>query len=144
MNHKSRKNFIVPVILIGLAMVSSLFFSTAAHAINWTPTYEQGFAKSKELNKPLMLVFYTDACGYCKKLERETLSDPRVEKILKGFVCVHINCKDRPELQRKYRIRGVPLVLFISADGKKDWLVGFRTADKFIKELNQFIGYMNR
>jgi thioredoxin-related protein len=117
----------------------SLCVKDMCGAVTWEGTYEQAIDRNLKEHKPLMLVFYTDACGYCKKLENETLTDPRIEKILKDFICVHINCDLRPDLKKKYFIRGVPLVLFISANQKRDWLVGYRTPDSFLKDLNDFI-----
>lgn len=128
---------------IGAIIVATVLLSNVS-LVNWENNYELALKKAKEENRPVMLCFYTNACGYCKKLENETLSNAEVLKAIEPFVKVHINLDERPDLQRKYLIRGVPVVLFISASGKKDWMIGYRTPESFLQELNRFLEIMNQ
>ena len=64
-----------------------------AQQVNWT-TIEKA---SQNNDKPLYIVdFYTDWCGYCKKMDRETFTDPTVIRIInKYYTPVKFNAEGR-------------------------------------------------
>jgi uncharacterized protein YyaL (SSP411 family) len=58
-----------------------------------------GYKKAIATNKILLVDAYTDWCGWCKVMDRETYTDPAVLAILeKDFVCVKFN----PEIDKNY------------------------------------------
>ncbi len=61
--------------------------------------FEEGYKKAIATNKILLVDAYTDWCGWCKVMDRETYTDPAVLAILeKDFVCVKFN----PEIDKNY------------------------------------------
>jgi thioredoxin-related protein len=59
-----------------------------------------GFQEAYQLNKKkprLMFVdVYTDWCGYCKKMDKETFQDPEIAKYMqKHFYCVKLNAETK-------------------------------------------------
>ena len=67
------------LIIVLMVCVSSL---AGAQQVNWT-TIEKASQTSSD--KIYMIDFYTDWCGYCKKMDRETFSNPVVAKILNRY-----------------------------------------------------------
>src|SRR5207253_280925 len=55
-------------------------------------------------------------CGWCKVLEKETLSDPWVRHFLSGFVLVKAY-EDRA-VEQKYGLSGYPTLVFTDSAGK--------------------------
>jgi len=84
--------------------------------IHWMP-YEAGLAKAKAEGKPVCLVFYADWCAHCQAFAANVTQDPHVVEAAEGFVFIHVNADDRPEVVRKYPARGVPAVFFLNQDG---------------------------
>jgi thiol:disulfide interchange protein len=72
--------------------------STKAETISWLD-FESGFAKAAKENKILLVDVYTDWCGWCKVMDRETYTNTDVvKKINESFVTVKLN----PEKARNY------------------------------------------
>jgi thioredoxin-related protein len=64
--------------------------------INWM-TLEQANREIKSNpKKPILLTIYTDWCGYCKKLDRETFLDPSVVKYVNdNYIPVKFNAETK-------------------------------------------------
>ncbi|MCG8476061.1 MAG: thioredoxin fold domain-containing protein [Cytophagales bacterium] len=59
--------------------------------IQWL-TFEQAMEKMKKEPRKIIVDVYTDWCGYCKKMDRETFSNPKVvEYVNKYYYAVKFN-----------------------------------------------------
>ncbi len=91
------------------------------------------FAKAQELaqkeNKPMLLFFTgSDWCGWCKKLNKEILTQKEfVRWTEKNVVPVEVDFPRKPnpklvkqnnELQQKYKVRGYPTLLLTTPAGE--------------------------
>lgn len=77
-----------------------------------------------ENNKPLvMLDLYADWCVACKEFEKETFSDPRVQKTFGDMLLLQVdmtkNSEENRALMTKYKVLGLPTILFFNQDGKE-------------------------
>ena len=89
-----------------------------------------------------MLDFYADWCVSCKEMERNTLSDPRVQSKLKNIVLLQAdvtanNADDKALLQR-FQIFGPPATLFYNTQGKELTefrVMGYQDAARFLQSL---------
>ena len=77
-----------------------------------------------ENNKPLvMLDLYADWCVACKEFEKETFSDPRVQKAFGDMLLLQVdmtkNSEENRALMTKYKVLGLPTILFFNRDGKE-------------------------
>lgn len=105
--------------------------------INWNKDYTTAVAAAKAGNKLIMIDFYTDWCGWCKKLDSETYVDADVVKQSEKYVALKTDAeKEGKDLATKYKVRGFPTILFI--DGKGDVygkIVGYQPAKDFQKSV---------
>ena len=77
-----------------------------------------------ENNKPLvMLDLYADWCVACKEFEKETFSDPSVQKAFGDMQLLQVdmtkNSEENRALMAKYKVLGLPTILFFNRDGKE-------------------------
>ena len=77
-----------------------------------------------ENNKSLvMLDLYADWCVACKEFEKETFSDPSVQKAFGDMLLLQVdmtkNSEENRALMTKYRVLGLPTILFFNRDGKE-------------------------
>lgn len=86
--------------------------------IGWVYDLSNGLEQAQSLNKPLMVDFYADWCGWCKKLDRDVYSKDDIQKLLESFIAVKVNTDRYPQDARKNNVQGLPTVLFMSPDGK--------------------------
>ena len=66
-------------------------------AVAWM-TIEEAMEKSKVEKKKIFVDVFTDWCGWCKVMDRETFSDPEVAKVLnEKFYPVKLNAETKKE-----------------------------------------------
>lgn len=77
-----------------------------------------------ENNKPLVVLdLYADWCVACKEFEKETFSDPSVQKAFGDMLLLQVdmtkNSEENRALMTKYKVLGLPTILFFNRDGKE-------------------------
>ena len=81
--------------------------------------YDAAQKMAQGQSRKFLLYFYTDWCGYCRKLEKETFSDKAVADYLNAnFIPVRINSEKMPKVASRYGVSGVPDLRFVSAKGE--------------------------
>lgn len=95
-------------------------------------------ARIATADRPVLLDFYADWCISCKEMERETFTEPAVEKNLSQFTLlqadVTANSPEHKELMKRFSLFGPPAIVFFDKNGAEKLekrVIGFMPADKF-------------
>jgi thiol:disulfide interchange protein len=108
----------------------------AGGGIEWLTSFDAALSTAGEQNLPVMIDFYTDWCGWCKKLDSETYVDNQVVAAAVDFVSVKINADLDRETASRYKITGFPTILFVDAAGSEiHRVIGYRPAQDFLREM---------
>ena len=89
-------------------MLSSLLISIHTNAqsngkkVNWL-SWDEGYVKAKETDKPMLIDAYTDWCSWCKKMDRDTYAKPEIIELIEKY---YIAVKFNPEKPGQYDVDG--------------------------------------
>lgn len=126
-------------LLIGLMFIMGCSQSqnqAVESGIDWIRDNEVAKDLAQEEDKPILIDFYTEWCGACKRLDKDTYANAKVQESLKQFICVKIDAEKHRDLSREYKISGFPSTVFLKSDGQLIEVVpGYRPPDDFLKLL---------
>jgi len=148
MKKYSGKWFVISGVVVLAFLFSGVFLSTCkpkepneevkeiAGPIKWY-SYDEGMALGKRQGKKMYIYFWAEWCGFCKKMERETLSKSLVSSYLnKNFISIKVNSDKEKETASLYYVRGFPTSWFLTEDGQKiSNLPGYVPPDMFLRIL---------
>ena len=109
---------------------------TEQSIVTWHKTLDEALAEAKKNHSLVLVDAYAEWCGWCKKLDKETLSDPDVQKKLKDFVLLKLDTEENPDLAARFGIQGLPTTLVLDENGKVvEEQAGFMPPQDYIKFL---------
>jgi thiol:disulfide interchange protein len=92
--------------------------ATEKGEIAWIYNYDEGMAKAKEENKPVMIDVFATWCGPCKLLDETVFSRAEVAEASKSFVTIRVDGDKDSGTRDKLGVSSYPTVLFTAPDGK--------------------------
>ncbi|MCF6206333.1 MAG: protein-disulfide reductase DsbD [Sulfurovum sp.] len=96
-------------------------------------------------DKLLVIYFYSDTCGVCKRMKATTFKDRRVqEKLAKDFVAVRVNItshdnKESMEIKKHFKVFGTPSFVFFDRTGEEmpeENFYGYQSPEEFYDTLD--------
>jgi thioredoxin-related protein len=122
------------VIILAMLLVVLATAAIAADkpVIAWL-SYEDGLAVAAESGKMVMIDFHADWCKYCKKMDKETFTDPGVIRLIEQyFVPISVDTQKQKKIGQQYSVKSLPTIWFLESDGSPITpLPGFADAKRF-------------
>ena len=82
-----------------LFLFLGVFAEIDAQEINWI-SFEEAISQNKKTPKQFLIDVYTDWCGYCKKMDRNTYAfAPIASYINENFYAVKLNAEQKQDIQ---------------------------------------------
>jgi thioredoxin:protein disulfide reductase len=136
---------IVSALLLAVAGAVYLFPRDQGAGVRWSNYDEAAIHAAKLTQKPVMIDFYADWCLPCKELDEKTFTHPQVIDEADRFVrlkadLTHSRDALTKELSSRYRIMGVPTIVFLYTDGREAHqarLAGFEEPEHFLARMKQ-------
>ena len=111
--------------------------------------YDRGrsFDKALKKNKPVIVWFYTDWCGYCQRFAPTFDEFTKDKYVKKNFAIAFVNCddKDNKKLMEEYGVHGFPTVFVVDKkSGKKVQLDNYKffeptAKDDLVRDAKEFL-----
>ena len=129
--------FSIPTSAAMCLLPSSLLAEHAALP-GWTTDPDQAWKTAQESQRPLLLFISTDNCVYCRKMERDTLSNRRVAAGIQGqFIAASVDATKHLELVRKLKVQSYPTTVIIQPSvGVIDYIKGYIAPRQFLAHLD--------
>ncbi|KKK66611.1 hypothetical protein LCGC14_2962350, partial [marine sediment metagenome] len=80
----------------------------------WHRSLPQAMAEAQRRSTLILVDAYAEWCGWCKKLEKDTLENPEVQERLRAFVLLKIDTDKQPGLARRFGVTGLPTTLILN------------------------------
>ena len=122
------------LILLAATVCISLGAPCAQAESGWLNDYKRAQQEAKANNKFLLLDFTgSDWCGWCKKLDKEILSQSQFKDYAReNLVLLEVDFprakpqnaevrKQNQELAQQYQVEGFPTIVVLNGDGQKLW-----------------------
>lgn len=120
-----------------LAVAACLLHSASAYAISWKYDLLAALKEARDSGKPVMVDFYTESCGWCKKLDADTYTDSSVQRLAEKFICVKVDADKAPETAARYDIPGYPTIIFLNSSGTPiERIVGYKGPASFAQTMS--------
>lgn len=102
---------------------------------------EEAWKVAIEKKKPLLVMFTSNNCTFCRKMIADTYSNQNVKEMLRGRTeSVMAHSDHYASLIKKLGIRGYPSSLLISPEGEVlDFMEGYVDADEFAKRVGPLL-----
>ena len=118
--------------------------------INWL-TLEEAYQLNQENPRKIFVDVYTNWCGWCKKMDKDTFADEKVaEYVNEHFYAVKLNAESQEKIvikedtitnqmmARSMGVSGYPTMVYIKEDFKTIQAVpGYQKADAFLETLKK-------
>lgn len=89
------------------------------NGIAWGEVTADAFVAAQRTGKPILVYVTAEKCTFCRKMERETWSDPAVARLVgEGFVPLKLHPDSHPDEVAALKIKAYPTTVLVTPQGK--------------------------
>jgi len=110
------KLVVIPFLIAGSLM---------AQGVKWETSLDAAKARAKAEHKVIFMDVWTEWCGWCIKLQKDTFPSPAPQAVLARVVPLSVktqfkNGQPTPDngIERQFHIEGFPALFMLDAEGK--------------------------
>ncbi|WP_291725843.1 thioredoxin family protein [Bernardetia sp.] len=154
-----KKNSLYIALIFCLLAMSSFVLSSSTKKVEDTKkgkiewvTFEEAMEKSAQDGKPIFIDVYTDWCGWCKKMDKNTFQTEEVSKyVAENYHAVKVDAESEKTTklggesltfqqlsQHVFGVEGYPSIVLINSKKEFTLVSGYREKDEFIGILEEF------
>ena len=103
-------------------------------------SFDEAVAKAKSEDKLIFIDFWTDWCGWCKRLDKDTFSQDSVASELGDVICLSIDAESETgaPLAKRFAVQGFPALILVNGEGQaQDSIGGYLPPKAFITEIQR-------
>ncbi len=110
--------------------------------MQWNEWSDEAFALARARGTPVLLLLEASWCRWCHELERQVLSNPRVEALVEShFVAVRVDKDRRPDIDARFSKGGWPTLAYLDDEGELIASDAYLEADALLARLQLVAGY---
>ena len=123
-----------------LSIVLFLLYSiTTFSNVNWYHSLEDAQKIARATNKLILVDFWADWCGPCKKMDSDVWSKDEIKELSDNFIPVKIDFDTQKQLVARYGVKAIPMILILDAYGEVIYSsIGYKDKDHMKKILEEF------
>lgn len=149
------KKLFLPAVVVLMALSSAFILKPNEKAtIKWL-TLEEAYELNKANPRKIFVDVYTNWCGWCKRMDKDTFQDPKVaEFVNENFYAVKLNAESQDKITigqdtttsqmmaRSMGVSGYPTIVYIKEDFKTIQAVpGYQKPDAFLDTLEKVLAW---
>ncbi|HXF99268.1 MAG TPA: DUF255 domain-containing protein [Bacteroidota bacterium] len=137
------------VLLATFALAGVTDSNAGENTLAWK-SFDTALVEAQKTKKKILIDVYTDWCGWCKRMDKQTYSDRAVANYLtECYVIVKLNAESdakltygnrqytERELAAAFGVDGYPSTIFLSSDGEPITIYpGFAEPEHFLQVLS--------
>jgi thiol-disulfide isomerase/thioredoxin len=111
----------------GLTVILLMLGGTHESGISWGRNFDKAMALARAQQKPVIVDFWAEWCGWCHRLDKTTYADPTVVKLSHDFVAVKVDTEGSKKdvaVAYRYEVMTLPTIMFLSPSGRPLMRVG--------------------
>jgi thiol:disulfide interchange protein len=90
-------------------------------SIQWQKDLDRALSMAKTNQGKVIVDVYTDWCGWCKRMDKDIYTDPKVVALSSRYIFVKLDAEDGGQGQRfasKMNVNGYPTTLVLDENGR--------------------------
>jgi outer membrane protein assembly factor BamD (BamD/ComL family) len=132
------------VVLLIFAAFFAVAGTFASDKVEMIDGYQNALKAAGEKNQDILIKFYTDWCGWCKRLDSVTYRHPDVIALTDNIVFARVNAEKDTLIAQRYGIAGYPTIVLTKPDGTEiDRIYGYREGPEFASMVNDYLAGKN-